>query len=222
MARVWGCDAWRLDHAHVSGSFEPKGKKGIFVGMSAQRKGWVIFDPSSRTVRTTYHCRFDESLEGRRCPLRDFVLRPRKAGPGASDDDERVARLEGQLYDTSVDLPFKEDFEYRLGDNSLVYPSRQSEPAQAGSSRNSPSASAGPARSVVGARAQEEAYLQSPAAERGVQNGGSAADNGLPQPSPRRVAIGRNQELSEDDTKFLEFAFTHDVPMVLVQKNPKQ
>jgi hypothetical protein len=31
--------------------------------------------------------------------LLDFVLRPRKAGPGATRDEERIARLEGELYD---------------------------------------------------------------------------------------------------------------------------
>jgi hypothetical protein len=80
MARVWGCDAWRLDHSHRSGSFEPKGKKCIFVGLSANRKGWVLFDPKTRKVRTTFHCSFDESLENRRCALRDFDLRQRKTG----------------------------------------------------------------------------------------------------------------------------------------------
>ena len=29
----------------------------------------------------------------------DFVLRPRKAGPGATRDEERIARPEGELYD---------------------------------------------------------------------------------------------------------------------------
>jgi len=50
-------------------------------------------------MRTTFHCAFDESLKDRRCGLLDFVLRPRKAGPGATRDEERIARLEGELYD---------------------------------------------------------------------------------------------------------------------------
>ena len=98
-ARVWGCDAWRLDHTRDSASFAPKGKKSIFVGLAPNRKGWVLFDPRTRKLRTTYHCAFDESLHERRCGLLDYTLRPRKAGPGATRDEERIARLEGELYD---------------------------------------------------------------------------------------------------------------------------
>jgi hypothetical protein len=106
-ARVWGCDAYRLDHYRVPGSFEPKGKKSIFVGLSPNRKGWVLFDPKTRKMRTTFHCAFDESLNDRRCGLRDFVLRPRKAGPGGTRDEERIALLEGELYDPEGN--FKDD-----------------------------------------------------------------------------------------------------------------
>jgi len=59
----------------------------------------VLFDPRRRKKRTTYHCAFDESLHERRCGLLDYTLRPRKAGPGASHDEERNTRLEGELYD---------------------------------------------------------------------------------------------------------------------------
>ena len=52
-----------------------------------------MFDPKTRKVRTTFHCSFDESLENRRCALRDFDLRQRKAGQGADDDEERLARV---------------------------------------------------------------------------------------------------------------------------------
>ena len=37
MAKVFGCDAWRLDMTVKKGSLEPKGKKGIFVPLSANR-----------------------------------------------------------------------------------------------------------------------------------------------------------------------------------------
>ena len=77
-ARVLGCDAFRLDHTRDSASFAPKGKKSIFVGLAPNRKGWVLFDPKTRKLRTTYHCAFDESVKERRCGLLDFVLRPRK------------------------------------------------------------------------------------------------------------------------------------------------
>jgi len=58
-ARVWGCDAYRLDHNRVPGNFEPKGKKSIFVGLSPNRKGWVLFDPKTRKLRTTFNCALD-------------------------------------------------------------------------------------------------------------------------------------------------------------------
>ena len=80
-------------------SFAPKGKKSIFVGLAPNRKGWVLFDPKTRKLRTTFHCAFDESLKDRRCGLLDFVLRPRKARAGATRDEERLAQLEGELYD---------------------------------------------------------------------------------------------------------------------------
>ena len=98
-ARVWGCDAWRLDHTRDAASFAPKGKKSIFVGLAPNRKGWVLFDPKTRKLRTTFHCAFDDSLKDRRCGLLDFVLRPRKAGAGATRDEERLAQLEEELYD---------------------------------------------------------------------------------------------------------------------------
>ena len=98
MARVWGCDAWVLDHVHRSSTFEPNARRGLFVGISANRKGWLIFDPATRRVRTSYHVKFDESMENRKCALRQFDLRPRKAGPGASAEEERAALLERQLY----------------------------------------------------------------------------------------------------------------------------
>ncbi len=73
MIRVFGCDAWALDHSVPKGSMQPKGEKMIYVGMSANRKGWLL---------ARFHCNFDETLEGRMCALRDFALWPRKAGPG--------------------------------------------------------------------------------------------------------------------------------------------
>ena len=67
----------------------------------------MLFDPKTRKMRTTFHCAFDESLNNRRCGLRDFVLRPRKAGPGGTRDEERIALLEGELYDPEGN--FKDD-----------------------------------------------------------------------------------------------------------------
>ena len=55
--------------------------------------------------------------------------------------------------------------------------------------------------------------------------GGRESGGSLPTPPPipqRRAAIGAIQELSEDDVKFLEFAFVHDMPVQLQSRNPKQ
>ena len=55
--------------------------------------------------------------------------------------------------------------------------------------------------------------------------GSPSIDGNLPTPPPipqRRATIGAIQELSEDDVKFLEFAFVHDIPVQLQMKNPKQ
>ena len=148
--RVWGCDAWKLDHDHRSGSFARKAHKLIFVGISANRKGWVLFDPRTRKLSTSYHCSFNESMDNRVCALRDFDLRPAKARPGASQDEERHALLEREVYDMSADLMFdsevsdlpaqqhesseqqKDDVDPSsgsVGDNSVMFPNaRLSQP----------------------------------------------------------------------------------------------
>jgi hypothetical protein len=244
-ARVWGCDAYRLDHNRVPGNFEPKGKKSIFVGLSPNRKGWVLFDPKTRKMRTTFHCAFDESLKDRRCGLLDFVLRPRKAGPGATRDEERIARLEGELYDLDKGLlddiidDALDGFRMKAktagqqqskspqptGTQLVPAPEQQFSPGTGATVGHQPSPS-----TVVG---EEEAYdrerdlsddeQSGDPAERVI--GGPGIGGSLPTPPPipkRRAAIGAIQELSEDDVKFLEFAFVHDLPVQLQAKNPKR
>ena len=39
---------------------------------------------------------------------------------------------------------------------------------------------------------------------------------------PRRAAIGVKQDLNDDDYAFLEFAYTHDLPIKVQQLNPKK
>jgi hypothetical protein len=119
--RVWGCDAWKLDHGHRSSSWARKASKQIFVGLSAKRKGWVLLDPKTRKLSTSYHVTFDEDMTARRCALRDFDLRQtKKAGPGATADEERVAKLERSMYDESPDLKFEDSVDqYEKDDTSL-------------------------------------------------------------------------------------------------------
>ena len=80
----------------------------ILVGMSSNRKGWVLFDPKTRKTTTTFHASFDEDMVNRRCALRDFDLRQHKAGPGGSRDDERLALLERELYTDDSSLTFQD------------------------------------------------------------------------------------------------------------------
>ena len=106
--RVWGSDSWKLDHLYRSSSFARKAKKMIFVGVSPNRKGWVLFDPATRKTSTTYHCTFDEDMGRRRCALRDFDLRQRKAGSASTDDEKRLANLERALDDDSPTIEYDE------------------------------------------------------------------------------------------------------------------
>ena len=79
------------------------------MGLSAKRKGWVLLDPKTRKISTSYHVTFDEDMAARRCALRDFDLRQtKKAGPGATTDEERVAKLERSMYDKSPDLKYED------------------------------------------------------------------------------------------------------------------
>jgi hypothetical protein len=80
MVRVFGCDSWRFDFDRKKADITmPKAIKGIFVGVSPTRKGWMIFDPKTRTIRTSYHCSFNEDFSHRRESLTGFKLRVEKA-----------------------------------------------------------------------------------------------------------------------------------------------
>ena len=82
------------------------------MGLSAKRRGWVLFYPKTRKFSTSYHVTFDEDMGARRCALRDFDLRQtKKADPGATADEEREAKLEWSLYDKSPALKYED----RLG-----------------------------------------------------------------------------------------------------------
>ena len=245
MARVWGCDAWSLNHGHVKSSFEPKGQKMIFVGLSANRKGWVLFNPRTRQIATTYHCIFDESFELRRCALRDFKLRQDKAGPGASRDEERLAKLEAELYEFE-ETPITQEVEAAEGDDvEGTDHLRSNEPERSDRVLRSAAEEAyvGPSsgdesESVDGDEPSqsdthvEEMQPSQPAPGAGVSKGflrtretrRNGGRNGTPISvvvPQRRVAIGKEQELSEDDANFLEFAFEHDLPMQYLQRNMK-
>ena len=69
----------------------------------------AIIDPKTRKLSTSYHETFDEDMTSRRCALRDFDLRQtKKAGPSATADEEREAKLERSMYDESPDLKYED------------------------------------------------------------------------------------------------------------------
>ena len=230
MAKVFGCDAWRLDMTVKKGSLEPKGKKGIFVGLSANRKGWLILDPKSRKCTTSFHCSFDESLEGRRCALRDFDLRQHKAGPGASKDEERLALLERELYDEGVDIPLNDD---RLHGFREEVSTRENKPdEQAGPKRRQyqhmSRQQADRVQDEVESNSSDSWSIARPNSgregnrarlQRGVSNDGS--HDALLEIPKRRAAIGTKQDLNDEDMTFLEIAFVNDLPAAYQQRNPK-
>ena len=227
MARVWGCDAWALDHSFVKSSFEPKGKKMIFVGISVNRKGWVLFDPKTRKVRTTYHCTFDESLEGRRCALLDYELRQKKAGPDASFSDEQL-KMQSDLYDRSADIvPSVHDDD---GHDDAELPRAQSEAQGFGRVTRSATSSGdqGGAASEGGegdvSHPDHEGKAEQLEGATGLRDGGSiAGSEATPKVSipERRAAVGSEQGLDEDDKTFLRRAFEADLPVEFMQRNQK-
>ena len=62
--KVWGSPA--VMWVHGTGPFEAPGKRVIYVGEAADKKGKAVFDPATKTVHTTSHVRFlreDTSVE---------------------------------------------------------------------------------------------------------------------------------------------------------------
>ena len=205
--RVWGCDAWKLDHLHRSSSFGRKAKKMIFVGISPNRKGWVLFDPKTRKTTTTYHCTFDEDMSNRRCALRDFDLRQHKAGAGATADERRLAMLERSLYDDSPSIPYDE-------------PPQNSRPEQQGAEE----AHVGPPRPNGHTSGSDDGRPEGASPRPNRRIGGSSGDRSDDGPviPERRAAIGVPQDLTDEELDFLRTALELNLPMVMQQRNPKR
>ena len=239
--RVWGCDAWKLDHAHRSSSWTRKASKQIFVGLSAKRKGWVLLDPKTRKISTSYHVTFDEDMAARRCALRDFDLRQtKKAGPGATTDEERVAKLERSMYDESPDLKYEDQivaYEGHHGGNEAeAEPDERQDPDSGAEETYWKEQDDSPDSRSTRRLADESSSTPS----RARTNGGAAArttrsssvpsrttrSTTTPDVSPlqvpiRRAAIGAPQELVEEDMLFLRKALEINLPLVFQQRNPK-
>ena len=243
--RVWGCDAWKLDHGHRSSSWTRKASKQIFVGLSAKRKGWVLLDPKTRKLSTSFHVTFDEDMAARRCALRDFDLRQtKKAGPGATADEEREAKLERSLYDETPDLKYEdrtldferdEDQQHRgeldeHDDRVGAAEQQESEGSDSGAEKaywpdqvQAPEASS---TTLARTRTNEgERTTTSSTRTRSSSVPLRRADHRQPasplQLPTRRAAIGAPQELEEEDMLFLRKALEINLPLVFQQRNPK-
>ena len=216
MLRVWGCDAFKLDPLYKSSTFGRKAQKMIFVGMSTNRKGWVLFDTRARKLTTTFHASFDEDMTNRRCALRDFDLRQHKAGPGATRDEERLALLERELYiddqsthdggtqqrEAYMDQQHKSQRRVRFDlEDSPILPHQdgaqvpqQGQPQMGGSDQRDDSSS-----------------TSSPnLAQREVK---------IPL---RRAGVGKVQDLDDEDLAFLRMALEINLPCEVQQRNPKR
>ena len=174
----------------------------------------------------------------------DYTLRPRKAGPGATRDEERIARLEGELYDPEGnfidDIIDDKDAGFRVKAKSgrrqqqsqqlseaqkveRPSPEPSFKPGNIGQSGQDPSLDI--AREEAAADRDQEPTYEDGADPESTPLGGPGSGGSLATPPPipqRRAAIGAIQELSEDDVKFMEFAFVHDMPIQFQGKNPKQ
>ena len=157
--------------------------------------------------------------------MRDFDLRQRKAGAGATRDEERLAKLERELYEEEVDLPFEDSTERFLGSDSP--PSGGSERRSAGDGKNKGDSDEDEGdSSEEDDEEEEEEKDQSPEAQhtttqhqrQKTRSGGSA--DAEPKRTPvsvvipeRRAAIGQEQGLLDEDQDSLRYAFEYDVPL---------
>jgi hypothetical protein len=246
MLRVWGCDAYKLDPLYKSSTFGRKAHKMIFVGMSPNRKGWVLFDPKTRKTTTTYHASFDEDMVNRRCALRDFDLRQHKAGPGGSRDDERLAQLERELYTDDFSLTNQTPASTGAGVNNK------------NDDGNSPEQQANDINAeqhlqdmLHERQEQSEAYVDPKTEQRHVRFGDAVATDStsnhqqghprmggsdrrndqqseqafsppLVQVPQRRASVGSAQDLDEQDFSFLRMAFEMNLPCEVMQRNHKR
>jgi len=78
LAKVFGCDAWYLDHNRDKSELKPRGIRGVFVGVAHDSKGWLIMDPVTKHIKASYHCTFNEDFNDRRCALSGLRLSMRQ------------------------------------------------------------------------------------------------------------------------------------------------
>ena len=134
------------------------------------------------------------------------------------------------MYDVSADFTFDSEFS-----DLPALPPESSVQQQATQQDD-----ADPSSGSVPSEAQKEAQIEVGASRRGASapvvvdstarsrlppaDGGKQLSDVSQRPAipTRRAAIGSSQELTEEEYEFLRFAFEHDLPLRLDQKNPKQ
>ena len=242
--RVWGCDAYKLDTRQMESTFQRKSKKMIYVGTSSTRKGWVLFDPKTRKLTTTYHVSFNEDMSNRRCALRDFDLRSgNKAGSGASREEERDALLERGLYNEEAEVSFEDVASDEVTSSPVEAISDDhveggaEEAYEEGVTQKAADQHAKGPQEPRGLGAAEESDDIPEDVPRGSSRGvlsrtrdaatggedATESRNGGRQFSvpPRRAVVGAKQDLDEDDQAFLKTAMQYSLPCEMQQRNPK-
>lgn len=118
--RVWGSDAYVLKHNQAKGTFEPKANSQIFVGISPQRKGWLVMDPLTHAVRTSTHCGFDENFEGRRDHLTGLDMRIKTPRHFPNKSSLELAQKVRELYEDGSALSFDCELKCRFNEKNEV------------------------------------------------------------------------------------------------------
>ena len=61
-AKVFGCDAYTYIRPDQRNKFDPKAKKGIFVGLSTSSRAYLVLDPRTGIVTSSRDVVFDEKV----------------------------------------------------------------------------------------------------------------------------------------------------------------
>ena len=102
---TFGSDVHVLRDGIVKSRPEPKGDKCIYVGLPADHKGWLVFDPRKRKCRVTYHGIADETLHGRTRALHDYFHTRHKLVDKRGPRGDMARELESLFSDPDNAVP---------------------------------------------------------------------------------------------------------------------
>ena len=94
--KTFGCDAFKFIHDRKKGGFTPKATSMIFVGLSDERKGWLLLDKRTRKLSTSFHVQFDECFKRRRDELTMHKLNLKSQV--LTDKQREAMRFTGELF----------------------------------------------------------------------------------------------------------------------------